>query len=154
MHQLHLRFKDFRVFFNEWKRAIWDISNPKRNKTNKKYNTKNKLVVASSNLLLFQSYLPRFTLGTYECCIKHICWRRSKPQQGIHVWYNLFSLYSHLMPNKWQETKCETSNESSSSIYFAFRHDIHITVHKKQNLNNKTIAHNIYNITVMLKRYV
>jgi len=35
----------------------------------------------------------------------------------------------------------------SSSIYFEFRHDIYISVQIKQNLNNKTIAYYINNIT-------
>ena len=45
-------------------------------------------------------------------------------------------------------------NSSSSSIYFAFIHGIHITIQIKQNLNKKTIAHYIDNITVLLKKYV
>ena len=44
------------------------------------------------------------------------------------------------------------SSFDSSSIYFAFIHGIQITVQIKQNSNKKTIAHYIYNITVVLKK--
>jgi len=52
------------------------------------------------------------------------------------------------------DTLGELRYSHSSSIYFAFRLGIHITVQIKQNLNKKTIANYIYNITVMLKKYV